>query len=527
MQKCLQQCSSLHISSIAFPSIGTGNLRYPDDVVAKCIVDEVVTFLCSQQTTSLKVVHLVIYMQKTYQAFQSALSKWTSSSSLNDDNPPTSGMKYRPAQGNSSPTTNEELSFKIGDLQVELKMGDISSNASDVIVNPTNSAMKLLGQGVAGALLTKGGPELQQLCDTVIANIIELKGDKVAETAAPGALKCKMLFHINFDGRDTKLFHKVLTACLRKAEDRNCTSIAFPAIGTGIHGCNPQQAATVMLHAIHTFSSFKPKHLKTIQIVIYVQSIFQQFLKTFQNPESTAQPGLVRRALKFVSSFMPGGSDSVSEYDPETTLRTEIDEDDGLSRELEIKIYGETETAISKAEHKIDSLIDEMFITENVENFPELIANLPVSEEMKLRKECKDLKVKIEIDRDLLKRITLKGDKAAVHKMRSIATQVLSEYANILSKQEAAKQLSQTIQWRRMDSDESYSNYDDVVNYELEQAYKAKKPLYTFGSHGSINHFTVNLKRQVETDHVTNTEHKVERLDVIKQLREGMMFDIA
>lgn len=525
VQKCLEQCSSLGVSSIAFPSIGTGNLRYPDNVVAKCIVDEVINFLSSHKTTSLKTVHLVIYMQKTYQAFQSALSKWTSSSSSNEvsENP---GIKYRPALSNSNSTSSnysEKQSFMVGDFQVKLEMGDISSNASDIIVNPTNSTMKLLGQGVAGALLRRGGPELQRLCDTVVANITELKGDKVAETAASGNLKCKMLFHINYEGQDTKLFFKVVTACLRKAEDRQCTSIAFPAIGTGIHGCNPRQAASIMLQAIHNFASSKPKHLKKIQVVIYVQSIFQQFLEVFQNPESAVQPGLVRRALNFVSSIIPGGgSTSLSENDPETVKFTEIEEDDGLTKELEINIYGETDMAVSKAEHKIDSLIDEMFITENIENFPEIISKLPEEEEMKLKKECKDLKVKIEIDRELLKRITLKGDKAAVHKMRSIATQVLSEYANALSRQEAAKQLSQTIQWRRMDSDESFSNYDHIVNYELEQAYLAKKPDYTVGSEGSIYHFTIDFKRHVETDHVTNDEHKVERIDVIKQLKEGI-----
>lgn len=467
-------------------------------------------------------VHLVIYMQKTYQAFQNAYSKWTSPSSteVTDDSPE---VKYRPAL--STPHTNflDEQSFKIGDFQVELEMGDISSNTSDVIVNPTNSTMKLVGHGVAGALLKKGGSELQQLCDTVIANITELKGDKVAETAAPGNLRCKMLFHINFEVHDAKVFMKVLTACLRKAEDRRCTSIAFPAIGTGVHGYNPQQAATIMLQAIDNFASSKPKHLKKIQIVIYVQSVFQEFLRIFQNPESAAQPGLVRRALNFVSSFIPGGgTNPTTENSSEASSFIEIDEDDGLNKELEIKLYGETEAAISSAEHKIDALMDEMFITDNIENYPELIATLPEPEEMKLRKECKDLKVKLEIDRDLLKRITLKGDKAAVHKMRSIATQILSEYANALSKQEAAKQLSQTIQWRRMDSDESYSNYDPMLNYELEQAYQAMRQEYTSGSPGSIYHFTVDLKRLMETDHVTNGEHKVERIDVIKQLKEGM-----
>ena len=45
MQKCLKECTKLKLQSIAIPSIGAGNLSYPDDVVARCLLNETVSYL--------------------------------------------------------------------------------------------------------------------------------------------------------------------------------------------------------------------------------------------------------------------------------------------------------------------------------------------------------------------------------------------------------------------------------------------------------------------------------------------------
>ena len=71
MVQCLQQCSQLGLKSIAIPSIGAGNLKYPDTVVAQCLLDETLRYLEGNHgKTSLQLVHFVVFMPRTFQAFE-------------------------------------------------------------------------------------------------------------------------------------------------------------------------------------------------------------------------------------------------------------------------------------------------------------------------------------------------------------------------------------------------------------------------------------------------------------------------
>ena len=65
----MKKCTKHGVNSIAFPSIGTGALRFPNDVVARIMVNEISNFLSSQKSTVLREVHLIIYMADTHKAF--------------------------------------------------------------------------------------------------------------------------------------------------------------------------------------------------------------------------------------------------------------------------------------------------------------------------------------------------------------------------------------------------------------------------------------------------------------------------
>ena len=41
IQECLTQCDKLKTSVIAFPALGTGNLRYPINVVADVMINTI------------------------------------------------------------------------------------------------------------------------------------------------------------------------------------------------------------------------------------------------------------------------------------------------------------------------------------------------------------------------------------------------------------------------------------------------------------------------------------------------------
>jgi len=55
IQDCLGLAVSLNLSSIAFPTVGCGNLKYPVDKVARCFKTAI------DATNDLKVKHFVIY----------------------------------------------------------------------------------------------------------------------------------------------------------------------------------------------------------------------------------------------------------------------------------------------------------------------------------------------------------------------------------------------------------------------------------------------------------------------------------
>ena len=48
-------------SSIAFPALGTGNLNYDPNTVARIMVEEIQKFISVSQPTSLKDVRIVLY----------------------------------------------------------------------------------------------------------------------------------------------------------------------------------------------------------------------------------------------------------------------------------------------------------------------------------------------------------------------------------------------------------------------------------------------------------------------------------
>jgi O-acetyl-ADP-ribose deacetylase (regulator of RNase III) len=128
---------------------------------------------------------------------------------------------------------------------LELAQGDITELATDAIVNAANAQL-VLGGGVAGAIRRKGGPEIQAHCN----KIGPISVGQAAITTA-GNLKAKRVIHavgprMGEGDEDQKLKNATLSS-LRLADENNLTSIAFPAISTGIFGFPIERCAPIML----------------------------------------------------------------------------------------------------------------------------------------------------------------------------------------------------------------------------------------------------------------------------------------
>jgi len=135
------------------------------------------------------------------------------------------------------------------DTRITVATGDITRLEVDAIVNPANSQL-IMGGGVAGAILKAGGDQIQK--EALRKAPIPI-GKAVATTA--GKLKAKYVIHAPTMTRPAMPTNKenarlATRGALDCAEKLGIRSMAFPGLGTGVGGLNPQEAAKVMVEEI-------------------------------------------------------------------------------------------------------------------------------------------------------------------------------------------------------------------------------------------------------------------------------------
>ena len=158
--------------------------------------------------------------------------------------------------------------------RIVLAEGDITEQEVDAIVNAANSALQL-GAGVAGAIREKGGPTIQSECDAIgpIA---------VGDAAVTGAGELRARFVIHAAGMppsgaaDDESVRASVRRSLELASERNCRTIAIPAIGAGIGGFSVQRCAEILLEEARAHIAGETS-LEEIRFVLFGEPSYRIF----------------------------------------------------------------------------------------------------------------------------------------------------------------------------------------------------------------------------------------------------------
>ncbi len=131
---------------------------------------------------------------------------------------------------------------------VEIVVGDLTSQAVDAIVNAANSALAH-GGGVAGAIVRRGGDEIQRESDRVAP--VEVGG---AAVTGAGRLPCRAVIHavgpMWGEGDEEVKLRAAVRSALARAEERGFTSLAMPGIATGIFGYPKADGCRVIVEEV-------------------------------------------------------------------------------------------------------------------------------------------------------------------------------------------------------------------------------------------------------------------------------------
>jgi O-acetyl-ADP-ribose deacetylase len=177
-----------------------------------------------------------------------------------------------------------EKGFPAGQI-IQIVQGDITTEEVDAIVNAANERLQH-GGGVAWAISRKGGPAIQTESDHWIREHGIVSHAHPAWTSG-GHLPAKYVIHavgpVWGDGDEDKKLHQAVTGSLRVADELKCSSLAMPAISTGIFGFPRDRAAKIIFSAIEEYWESNSSGLKMARLVLFDQPTVDVFLKTFQN----------------------------------------------------------------------------------------------------------------------------------------------------------------------------------------------------------------------------------------------------
>jgi O-acetyl-ADP-ribose deacetylase len=172
--------------------------------------------------------------------------------------------------------------------RIELWNGDICDLEVDAIVNAANLSL-WMSTGVGGALKRAGGDAIEFAA--VRQAPVPLGG---AIVTPAGNLAAKWVIHAVSLDRERRTSGPVIDAAVRsamaRARELGATSVAFPALGTGVGGFPLEEAARITVAAVHAELEASPG-IEHVIFALRGAAAYQAFSEALQASAETIGGG--------------------------------------------------------------------------------------------------------------------------------------------------------------------------------------------------------------------------------------------
>ena len=166
---------------------------------------------------------------------------------------------------------------------LQIVQGDLTLERVDAIVNAANEHLQH-GGGVAWAIVRRGGNVIQEESNDWIRKHGPVSHSRPAWTSG-GTLPAKYVIHavgpVWGSGDENVKLHDCVYGSLRVADKLKCTSIALPAISTGIFGFPKERAAGVILSAIKDYFKKEKSDLSIVRLTLFDKETADIFVKAW------------------------------------------------------------------------------------------------------------------------------------------------------------------------------------------------------------------------------------------------------
>jgi len=173
------------------------------------------------------------------------------------------------------------MNIKIKETTVSIKVGDITKESVDAIVNAANSGLRG-GGGVDGAIHRAGGSKIMEECrkiggcppgQAVFTTGGNLPARYVIHTVGP-------IYRGGQRGEEETLQNAYINS-LSLALQNNIRSLAFPSISTGVYGYPIEKAAQVVLKTCLQYIE-EYQDFDMVNFVLFSQNDYDVYVKTLR-----------------------------------------------------------------------------------------------------------------------------------------------------------------------------------------------------------------------------------------------------